>query len=275
MIKLRNIGAALILLLVTMTATLATVPSYNGFTSRSSGYIVTATEWNYEWTALINFINTTIVAPLNSLSIGKGNLLVGDGTNVQTLTNAGSADNGKCLTLDNTQAYGAKWAALVSGVTALTTKGDTLVYDTNLNRLPVGADGTVLQADSTQTAGVKWGTGIPSGSIVMWYGSVASIPSGWYLCNGQTTPSSLVTPNLQGMFVCGAGSNSPASGGFGILAPNTTGGSTAHSHSVTVSSNVFQAGTGAYTGGALGNTYITSSTSTAPAYTALCFIMKG
>lgn len=43
--------------------------------------------------------------------------------------------------------------------------------------------------------------GIPSGAIVMWSGSIASIPSGWLLCNGSNG-----TPDLRDRFVVGAGS---------------------------------------------------------------------
>jgi len=42
--------------------------------------------------------------------------------------------------------------------------------------------------------------GIPSGAIVMWSGSIASIPSGWLLCNGSSG-----TPDLRDRFVVGAG----------------------------------------------------------------------
>ena len=38
----------------------------------------------------------------------------------------------------------------------LTTKGDLLTYDTGDQRLAVGANGTVLTADSAQATGVKW-----------------------------------------------------------------------------------------------------------------------
>lgn len=53
----------------------------------------------------------------------------------------------------------------------LTTKGDVWGYSTADARIPVGGDGTVLTADSTQALGVKWGTGIGStynvGSLVV------------------------------------------------------------------------------------------------------------
>lgn len=45
----------------------------------------------------------------------------------------------------------------------LTTKGDLWGYDTGNNRVPVGADGLVLTADSTQAIGVKWKSGTGGG----------------------------------------------------------------------------------------------------------------
>ena len=45
-------------------------------------------------------------------------------------------------------------------------------------------------------------TPIPSGSIILWSGSVGSIPVGYYLCNGQNG-----TPNLQDSFIIGAGNS--------------------------------------------------------------------
>ena len=43
--------------------------------------------------------------------------------------------------------------------------------------------------------------GVPSGAIMLWSGSVASIPSGWLLCNGSSG-----TPDLRNRFIVGAGS---------------------------------------------------------------------
>lgn len=42
---------------------------------------------------------------------------------------------------------------------------------------------------------------VPSGVILMWSGSIATIPSGWLLCDGSNG-----TPNLRDRFVVGAGS---------------------------------------------------------------------
>lgn len=42
---------------------------------------------------------------------------------------------------------------------------------------------------------------IPLGSIIMWSGSIASIPSGWALCDGTSG-----TPDLRNRFIVGAGS---------------------------------------------------------------------
>jgi microcystin-dependent protein len=42
-------------------------------------------------------------------------------------------------------------------------------------------------------------TFVPSGAIMMWSGTVATIPSGWYLCDGTNS-----TPDLRDKFVIGA-----------------------------------------------------------------------
>lgn len=53
----------------------------------------------------------------------------------------------------------------------LTTKGDLLVRTaTGYSRLPVGANTTVLTADSAETSGVKWAAAAASGSVSRrWY----------------------------------------------------------------------------------------------------------
>lgn len=45
------------------------------------------------------------------------------------------------------------------------------------------------------------GTTIPLGMISLWYGSIGSVPTGWYLCDGSNG-----TPDLRDKFIVGAGS---------------------------------------------------------------------
>jgi hypothetical protein len=47
------------------------------------------------------------------------------------------------------------------------------------------------------------GSGVPIGTIAMWSGSIATIPSGWVLCDGQND-----TPDLRDKFIIGASQDS-------------------------------------------------------------------
>jgi microcystin-dependent protein len=92
---------------------------------------------------------------------------------------------------------------------------------------PTASAGT----NNTQIATTAFATTVaaaafPVGGIIMWSGSVASIPSGWALCNGSNG-----TPDLRNRFVVGAGST---------YAVNATGGSAdaivvSHNHTATSS----------------------------------------
>lgn len=44
--------------------------------------------------------------------------------------------------------------------------------------------------------------GVPSGTVVAWYGIISNIPAGWVLCDGTNG-----TPDLRGRFLVGAGSD--------------------------------------------------------------------
>ena len=54
-----------------------------------------------------------------------------------------------------------------AGSSPLTTKGDIFGHSTVDDRIPVGADGTVLVADSTQALGVTWGAGGAAGASLV------------------------------------------------------------------------------------------------------------
>ena len=69
------------------------------------------------------------------------------------------------------------------------------LQDNNLNNTPASSP-------TFWTSGVKGISVVPSGLISMWYGNIASIPSGWYLCDGNNG-----TPDLRDRFVVGASSD--------------------------------------------------------------------
>ena len=68
---------------------------------------------------------------------------------------------------------------------------------------------------------------VPTGFIGMWSGSVASIPSGWALCDGTSG-----RPDLRNRFIVGAGSSySPGATGGADSVSLTTANLPSHSHS--------------------------------------------
>lgn len=73
-----------------------------------------------------------------------------------------------------------------------------------------GADADLLyHAGGNLHIGGFYGLGVPTGIIILWYGSVGSIPSGWHLCDGSDG-----TIDLRGKFVVGAGNTyNPATSG--------------------------------------------------------------
>lgn len=96
---------------------------------------------------------------------------------------------------------------------------------------PSGTNNTQLA--TTAFVASSSAASIPSGVIVMWSGSIAAIPSGWFICDGNNG-----TPNLRDRFVIGAGS---------AYAVGGTGGSkdavvVSHTHTGSVSGSTGSAG---------------------------------
>jgi microcystin-dependent protein len=68
----------------------------------------------------------------------------------------------------------------------------------------------------------------PKGGIIMWSGTVAAIPKGWALCDGQNG-----TPNLRDRFVVGAGSGTGATYNVGNTGGSADAVVVSHTHTVT------------------------------------------
>jgi hypothetical protein len=99
-----------------------------------------------------------------------------------------------------------------------------------------GASGQVLlSAGGSNTP--TWGNPFVAGMIMMWSGTIATIPSGWLLCNGSSG-----TPDLRNRFVIGAFSDNAGVANTTITGTSTqTGGSkdaivVSHTHTGTTDS---------------------------------------
>jgi hypothetical protein len=96
-----------------------------------------------------------------------------------------------------------------------------------------GASGQVLLSAGTGTP--TWGSGFPSGGIIMWSGTIATIPSGWLLCNGSSG-----TPDLRNRFIIGAFSDDSGTAKTTVTGSATQTGGTkdaivvSHTHTATV-----------------------------------------
>ena len=110
---------------------------------------------------------------------------------------------------------------------------------------------------------------IPAGIIVLWFGSIGTIPAGWILCDGNNG-----TPNLKNKFVVGAGDT---------YAVDETGGNINHNHGFIGNGHTHDlvAGPDINTGAAFNNTTgsevaagITDNENGLPPFHALAYIMK-
>ena len=118
------------------------------------------------------------------------------------------------------------------------------VRDGGVSKVVVDAQGnvgigTTMTAAKVDVFGILKATGLqinditnafmPRGGIIMWSGSIASIPTGWSLCDGTNG-----TPDLRNRFIIGAGSSYAVAGTGGSSTKTLTEANMpAHSHSGT------------------------------------------
>ena len=190
----------------------------------------------------------------------------------------------------------AEYTAIASAISSKADSNSPTFTGTPL--APTASAGTsTTQIASTAFVATAVAGAIPSGGIIIWSGSSASIPSGWVLCNGSNS-----TPDLRDKFVVGAGSTyavgdtggsanaivvshthtGTASGGAHTHTV-TTHYSTSGSHSVSDNGGGYREGSFTATtdaGGTHSHSFTTDSTGSSatnanlPPYYALCYIMK-
>jgi microcystin-dependent protein len=116
----------------------------------------------------------------------------------------------------------------------------------------VAASGTVTATSFAGSGSALTGL-FASGMIMLWSGSVVSIPSGWLLCDGTSG-----TPNLQNRFIVGAG-DSYAVDATGGAATVTLDATQIPAHSHTADGDLTAASAGAHTHTVSGSTNTTGS----------------
>jgi hypothetical protein len=165
-------------------------------------YVVRNTSASYTCTLYASTVagNTTAAGSGITVPTSTSMLVRCDGTNIVDQTN------------------------YISG--ALAVGGNFSVTGTATGVTPAGGDNSTKFATTAFVQSIA-GTSFPSGGIILWNGSVGSIPAGWYLCNGSNG-----TPDLRSRFVVGAGST------YAVGATGGTADAIVVSHSHSASSSV-------------------------------------
>lgn len=145
----------------------------------------------------------------------------------------------------------------------LTTAGD-IVYATGASawaRLGIGTNGQYLRTNAGATA-PEWTSGVfPQYGILIWHGTIANIPAGFVICDGNNSTPNLLTKFLQGVATAGTD-------------PGATGGAATHTHSLglTHDAQAWTDGTVIY--GEDASTTVTGAGDSEPTFYDVAFIMK-
>ena len=155
------------------------------------------------------------------------------GSNGQVLQSVGSTATPTWTTLGTMSTQNSDAVNITGG--SVKTTGDLNVTGSLKLDNSVGSSGQVL-VSSGSSATPTWGDAFVTGMIMLWSGTIATIPSGWKLCNGNNG-----TPDLRNKFILGAYSDS-ASAAYPNCPPNAEGGYAdatlpSHTHTGTTAGN--------------------------------------
>lgn len=227
---------------ITMLDANYTLTNFNGVSDEARNQVIVATGTNAAQRDIIAPLVEKTYTIKNSTTGGFAVRIIGaSGTGV-IVPNGTTASvycdgtNFYALNTGTTGNYTVTGNLSVTGTTSLTgaLNASTATFSGAISSVSPAFTGTptaptaVAGTNTTQIATTAFvlANGVPSGAILMWSGSIASIPSGWLLCNGSSG-----TPDLRDRFVVGAGST------YAVAA---TGGSkdaivVAHTHSLSAS----------------------------------------
>lgn len=195
----------------------ATIPMVNAYGVKLTNASLTSVDLisgafgtNNQFFTVFNKTGSSITLNHN---IGSGGFLFGSAANL-TLTNNSSA----MFFYDQASARWIMIGGSSSGSSVTTTKGDLSGYDTAPARIPVGTNGHVLTADSTQSLGLKWAAPAAAAAMTV---TKYTTGSGTY-----TTPANCTSIRVLAVGGGGGASGSGTSGGgSGTAGSDTTFGS--------------------------------------------------
>jgi len=221
---------------------LAAVSSYNfnlPSTAGTSGQVLTSgggSSSPMTWTSASSFAVTSLTGDVTGTGPGATatSLVATTNSTLATLSALTSAPSLATVGSISTGSWNATPIAISRGGTGqttanaglnalspLTTKGDLLGYNTVNARIPVGANGTVLTADSAQALGVKWASSLAS-PIAPTVQRFTSGTNQTYLTPSSPAPLYIKITAIGGG---GAGGQSGAGGNNGNSGASTTFGS--------------------------------------------------
>jgi hypothetical protein len=236
---------------ITMTDASYTLTSFNGISDEARNAVLLVTGTNNAVRDLIPPLVEKLYTIVNNTTGGYAIRVIGaSGTGVNILngttclvycdgTNFYSGLSGTSGSFSVNGALSVTGATTISGATtigaALTYGGVTLSNSvTGTGSMALSASPTftgtplaptaTVSTDNTQIATTAFVRDIiPAGIISMWSGSIASIPSGWFLCDGANG-----TPDLRNRFLVGAGST------YAVAATGGSADATLPSHTHTI-----------------------------------------